>query len=121
MRLLDAAITQHIRLFIVLALATAGRMAAILDLTWDRVDLQSGVIRSNRRKRRKGRAAIADDQRFAEALGIRKRSLSTHCSMSSNMAAAGLVKSQALDRVAASVVCLGAHPACSATPRPVWI
>ena len=37
-RLLAATDTPHVRLFIVLALATAGRMTAILDLTWDRVD-----------------------------------------------------------------------------------
>ena len=40
-----AAGAPHIALFIRIALATAGRAAAILDLTWDRVDLKRGRIR----------------------------------------------------------------------------
>lgn len=36
--------TPHISLFIVLAITTAARSNAILDLTWDRVDLQSRMI-----------------------------------------------------------------------------
>ncbi len=57
--LLAAAETDHIRLFIILALATAGRMAAILDLTWDRIDFRRGVIRlGTGEKRRKGRATV---------------------------------------------------------------
>lgn len=43
-RLRDAAKSPHIRLFIILALATAGRASALLDLTWDRVDLDRGRI-----------------------------------------------------------------------------
>jgi integrase len=35
----------HVKLFIVLALTTAGRKEAILDLTWDRVDFDRGIIR----------------------------------------------------------------------------
>jgi integrase len=42
--LLDAAESLHVRTFIALALFTAGRMSAILDLTWDRVDEQAGVL-----------------------------------------------------------------------------
>lgn len=34
----------HIRLLMLIALATGARMQAILDLTWDRVDLDRGVI-----------------------------------------------------------------------------
>jgi integrase len=44
-RLIAAAFTaRHVRLFIILALATAGREAALLQLTWDRVDLERGLI-----------------------------------------------------------------------------
>lgn len=59
-RLLDAAVTPHVRLFIVLALATAGRASALLDLTWDRVDFVRGVIRlaDDSERRRKGRATV---------------------------------------------------------------
>lgn len=42
--LMDAAPMPHIRTFIVLALATGGRSAALLGLTWDRVDFDAGMI-----------------------------------------------------------------------------
>jgi hypothetical protein len=48
-------------LFIHFALATAGRMSAILELTWDRVDLVSRRINlrdPNRSVTRKGRAVV---------------------------------------------------------------
>ena len=56
-RLLDAALTAHIRLFILLALGTAGRAGALLELTWDRVNFERGIIdlrtdETNRYKRR---------------------------------------------------------------------
>lgn len=40
----DACQLPHVRLFCVLALATAGRAGALLGLTWDRVDLDRGFI-----------------------------------------------------------------------------
>lgn len=43
-RLIEAAGAPHMRLAIVLLLGTAARVGAILDLTWDRVDLERGVI-----------------------------------------------------------------------------
>lgn len=43
-RLIGAAKTDYMRLFIRLGLATAGRHEAILQLTWDRVNLETGVI-----------------------------------------------------------------------------
>lgn len=57
-RLLDAATTPHIRIAIILMLATAARVGAVLDLTWDRVDLQRGIIdlRVDAGGPRKGRA-----------------------------------------------------------------
>lgn len=42
--LLAATGTPHVRLFIVLAVTTGARMSAILDLTWDRVDMATGTI-----------------------------------------------------------------------------
>ena len=42
--LIDAAVSPHLRLFIILALATAGRKEAILGLTWARVDLDRRLI-----------------------------------------------------------------------------
>lgn len=69
-RLLAAAEAPHLRLFIVLALATAGRMGAILDLTWDRVDFERGQIRLGLgERRRKGRATVPmTDRARAELL-----------------------------------------------------
>jgi integrase len=58
-RLRDAAGSPHVRLFVVLALATAGRMGAILDLTWDRVDFAAGTVRlADGPQTRKGRATV---------------------------------------------------------------
>jgi len=59
-RLRDAAHSPHVRLFVVLALATAGRMTAILQLTWDRVDFEAGVIQlaDGQAKTKKGRATV---------------------------------------------------------------
>jgi integrase len=58
-QLLATAETPHIKLFIVLALATAARMTALLELTWDRVDLDRGIIRlGTGERRRKGRATV---------------------------------------------------------------
>lgn len=56
-RLLATSEAVHLRLFIRLALATAGRATAILDLEWARVDFQRGQIdlrtaEQNRIKRR---------------------------------------------------------------------
>lgn len=42
--LVDAAVTPHIKLFLILGLATGARASAILELTWDRVDFLHGTI-----------------------------------------------------------------------------
>ena len=42
--LLDATRAPHVRLAVALLLGTAARVGAVLDLTWDRVDLERGVI-----------------------------------------------------------------------------
>lgn len=58
-RLLDACVSPHIRLFIILAISTAGRSTAILDLTWDRVDFERGlIVLADGGERRKGRATV---------------------------------------------------------------
>jgi integrase len=68
-RLLSLADTPHIRLFIILALSTAGRMTAILELTWDRIDFERELIRlGDGTKRRKGRATVPMTPRAKEAL-----------------------------------------------------
>lgn len=59
-RLLDAAKAPHIRLAIILMLTTAARVGAVLDLTWDRVDLEREFIRLALpdTTTRKGRATV---------------------------------------------------------------
>lgn len=58
--LIDAASAPHIRLAIVLLLGTAGRVGAILDLEWNRVDFETGQInlRLPDAATRKGRAVV---------------------------------------------------------------
>jgi integrase len=46
-RLLTKIETPHVKLFTILAFTTGARMSAILDLTWDRVDLDAGMIDFN--------------------------------------------------------------------------
>lgn len=43
-KLIDACVMPHVKLFVVLALATGGRSGALLELTWDRVDFEGEVI-----------------------------------------------------------------------------
>jgi integrase len=59
-RLADGADRFHIKLAIRLLYATAARKEAILDLTWDRVDFERGLINlvKDDGKRRKGRAVV---------------------------------------------------------------
>jgi integrase len=57
-RLLAACKYAHVKLFVALALTTAGRKEAILDLTWDRVDFATGNINLGRGTRQKGRAIV---------------------------------------------------------------
>lgn len=58
--LLETCEHAHIRLFCVLALGTAARKEALLELTWDRVDFERGTIRlaTGTEGRRKGRATV---------------------------------------------------------------
>jgi integrase len=42
-RFLESIDTPHVKLFAILAFTTGARMGAILDLTWDRVDLDAGT------------------------------------------------------------------------------
>jgi integrase len=42
--LLDACKVPHVRLFVILAITTAGRSGAICGLTWDKIDFEAGTI-----------------------------------------------------------------------------
>lgn len=68
--LIEAANAPHIRLAIHLLFATAGRVGAVLDLTWDRVDMERGTInlRIEDAKTRKGRAIVPINRGLMAAL-----------------------------------------------------
>jgi len=70
-RLRDAAEMPHVKLFITLAVTTAGRAGAILDLTWDRVNFDTGRITlrdPERAATRKGRATVPMNETARMAL-----------------------------------------------------
>lgn len=70
-RLLEAIETPHVRLFVILAIATGARMSALLDLTWDRVDFTHGTIDLNPAGRditNKRRVVVPMNRRAREAL-----------------------------------------------------
>lgn len=80
-RLLDAATEHHIKLAIQLMLSTAGRVGAILELTWDRVDFDRGQInlRTTETGPRKGRAIVAMNDGLRASLSVAKKAaLSDH-------------------------------------------
>lgn len=80
-RLLDCAGHPHIRLYIVLAVATAGRMGALLDLTWDRVDFDTGMIKlhnPDRVRTHKGRAIVPMNNSLRAALAEAKPGAQTN-------------------------------------------
>ena len=78
-RLLAAARSPHIRLFIILALSTGGRAGAILELTWDRIDIQRGriMLAKEGQRGRKGRATVPMTNSAREALLGAQRAATT--------------------------------------------
>lgn len=73
-RLLRAECAPHIKVAIHVMLATAGRVGAVLDLTWDRVDFARGVInlRVDQEGPRKGRAVVPMNSTLRAALTAAK-------------------------------------------------
>ena len=69
-KLLEAEAEPHIRLAIILMLTTAARIGALLELTWDRVDMERGqiVLRTDFTGPRKGRAVVPINHRARAAL-----------------------------------------------------
>lgn len=60
-RFLEACDMPHLRLFAVLAIGTGGRMGAILDLTWSRIDFGAELVHLDNPERdrtAKGRAVV---------------------------------------------------------------
>lgn len=80
-KLLTADCEPHVRLAIIVMLTTAGRLGAVLELTWDRVDLDRGQIdlRLDAAGPRKGRAVVPINQTLRAALAAAKEAaLSEH-------------------------------------------
>lgn len=67
-RLIAAAKSPHVRLFILLAIHTGGRKEALLTLTWDRVDLNRRIIDLGYKEGGKPRAVVPFGDRLAAAL-----------------------------------------------------
>lgn len=86
-KLIDACNVPHLRLFVILAITTAGRTAALLELTWNRIDFDTGIIDLKapkqvdwlEKKVQKGRAIIVMNDLAREALlEARKGALTDH-------------------------------------------
>ncbi|WP_240453985.1 tyrosine-type recombinase/integrase [Chachezhania antarctica] len=72
LKLIAAASDPHIRLAMLLMLTTAGRIGAILELTWDRVDFDRRIIRlaTTDIGPRKGRATVPINDTLMAALTV---------------------------------------------------
>lgn len=80
-RLLAVQCEPHIKLAMLLMLSTAGRVSAILELTWDRVDMERNQInlRTGDTETRKGRAVVPINAGLRAALQkAREAALSDH-------------------------------------------
>lgn len=70
-RLKNSATGPHIRLFIILAIATGGRKEALLTLKWEQIDFVRGIIHLDDQKaphKRKGRASVPMNKTVLAAL-----------------------------------------------------
>ena len=80
--LLEETTTPHVRLFLVLAIATGARASALLDLTWDRVDFEKLLIHldnPSRDKTSKGRATVPmNDTAYKYLAAAKEGALSDH-------------------------------------------
>lgn len=75
-RVLAAAALPHVKLTIHLMLATAARISAILELTWDRVDFERRLIHlidPEQRAHKKGRATVPINDTLLAALQDARR------------------------------------------------
>ncbi|MDI1227108.1 MAG: site-specific integrase [bacterium] len=73
-RLEDACTTPHLKLFVQLALKTAARRGALLDLTWSQVDLKRAEITLSKGvQTSKGRATVPINETLLDALKTAKK------------------------------------------------
>jgi integrase len=78
-RLLSVETEHHIKLAILLMLGTAARITAILELTWDRVNFETGHInlRTTEAGPRKGRAVVPMNDTLRAALSVAEANATT--------------------------------------------
>lgn len=78
-QLIDGAFEFHVKLFIVLAITTAGRPKHILELTWDRVDLERRIINldNHAQRTRKGRARVPINDTALEHMTVAREAAQT--------------------------------------------
>lgn len=78
-KLITADCAPHVRLAILLMLSTAGRVSAILELTWDRVDFDRGTVnlRTSETGPRKGRAVVPMNDGLRAALSAAENAATT--------------------------------------------
>lgn len=79
--ILDATKQPHLRLFMILAITTGARSNAILDLTWDRVDLDKRIIdlrNTQKSLSNKGRAIVPVNDTAFRYLTEAKQGAQTH-------------------------------------------
>jgi integrase len=75
-KMLDAATAPHVALAIMLMIGTGARNEAAMQLTWDRVDFDRGMIHLRNpfdKSRRKGRASVPMNDRLRAALQTAKQ------------------------------------------------
>lgn len=78
-KLLAAPKAHHVQLAILLMLATAGRVSAVLELTWERVNFDQGTInlRTSETGPRKGRAVVPMNDGLRAALSSAEKAAMT--------------------------------------------
>lgn len=99
-KLIDACVMPHMRLFTIVALCATARKGAILDLTWDRVDFERGVVDFNTNEKRgildsgyqKGRAVVPMNNLLRAALSEAKTGARTEFVIEWNGAKVGDIK-----------------------------
>lgn len=78
--LLDAAEAPHLKLYLLLAISTAGRNAALLEVTWRQIDFERGNVHLGdplALRPRKGRATVPMTNELRAALSVAKAQATT--------------------------------------------
>jgi len=112
-RLKHCATAPHIRLFIILAMATGGRKEALLTLKWEQVDFVRQIIHLDDQKaphKRKGRASVPMNRTILAALHeARKAALSDYVIEWNGKPVKSVKRSLAKTAEKAGLECVTAH------------